>query len=448
MRSLFSRNFLWGVATAAYQVEGAVREGNRGLSIWDTFSHTPGRTYMGHTGDVACNHYHLYLHDIALMSQIGVNAYRFSIAWPRIIPDGSGPTNPAGVDWYSRLVDALLEVGITPVATLYHWDLPQTLEDRGGWRNRETADYFADYAARVVDLLGDRVYLWITLNEPQVVAEAGHLSGIHAPGIRDRQAAITASHVLNLAHAKAVTAMRAINRNNNFKVGITLNLSKVYPADPTNPDDVLSAEFVDARSNGWYLEPVFNKRYPEQVLERYASNFLLPRLDTGDFDILSPPIDFLGINNYTRIVVRAVKPGEPWKCETVRPTGSTYTEMGWEVAPDGLRDILLQVHEKYHPREIMVTENGAAFDDRIDNDGKVNDDKRVEYLRSYIASAAEAIKAGVPLTGYFVWSFLDNFEWQHGYSKRFGIVYVDYRTQRRIIKKSGYWYQKWIASLK
>jgi len=439
----FGKEFLWGAATAAYQIEGGVREGGRGTSIWDTFSHTPGRTRDGATGDVACDHYHLYRQDVALMKELGANAYRFSIAWPRIVPDGVGPTSSVGVDFYSRLVDELLAAGIVPCATLYHWDLPQSLEDRGGWRNRETADRFADYAARVVALLGNRVGCWITLNEPQVVAICGHEIGVHAPGLCDKQAALIVDHVLNLAHGKAIPAMRAADPTGKARMGITLNLARVYPAGQGEADH-RAADLFDARFYRWYLDPTFRKSYPADAVEFYGRDYILPRLDAGDADLLSPPIDFLGVNNYSRHVIRAEN-GDPTRPQQVRQPASVYTTMDWEVAPAGLRDILIQVHRQYGPKQIMVTENGASFEDAPDAAGRVRDEPRVAFLRDYIAAAGEAIEAGVPLAGYFVWSLLDNFEWGQGYSKRFGIVRVDYRTQRRTVKDSGRWYQQWIA---
>lgn len=442
-QSVFPKDFLWGVATAAYQVEGAAREGNRGVSIWDTFSHTPGKTFEGQTGDVACDHYHLFKQDVALMKRLGINAYRFSVAWPRVMPDGVGPVNPAGVDFYSRLIDELLADGITPAVTLYHWDLPQLLEDQGGWRNRQTADRFADYAARVVALLGDRVGLWITLNEPQVVAICGHDYGVHAPGMRDKQATLMVDHVLNLAHGKAIPAMRAADPSRKAKMGITLNLGKVSPASESSADND-AADLFDAMLHRWYLDPTFRKSYPERAVRHYGRNYTLPRLDAGDADILSPAIDFLGVNNYSRHVIRA-KGGDPSCPEQVRQPDSIYTSMDWEVAPSAIGELLIQVHRDYGPKEIMVTENGAAFEDVLSADGQVHDPQRVAFLRDYIAAVGQAKAAGVPLTGYFVWSLLDNFEWALGCSKRFGIVYTDFATQQRIVKDSGLWYKKWIS---
>ena len=434
----FPTHFLWGAATASYQIEGAVREDGRGSSIWDDFAATPGKTYQGHTGEIAADHYHRVEEDVDLMAQLGLGAYRFSIAWPRIVPEGRGTVNQAGLDFYDRLVDTLLAHGIQPFATLYHWDLPSSLQQQGGWVNRATAYAFAEYAEVVASRLGDRVASWITLNEPWCSAYLGYGVGVHAPGLSDRQAAIDAAHHLLLAHGLAVPRMRAVLPAG-APVGITLLLNQIYGADEraeTLRDMQLAYEF----SNGWFLEPIYRARYPEHFFEHLALN--PPPIQAGDLETIAAPLDFLGVNNYSRILIRGAQT-QPLadRCEGVSPIpNSCYTDMGWEIYPHGLRDLLVSVARDYPVGKLYVTENGAAFPDVWDGGETVSDPRRLAYLRDHITACAEAIEQGAPLCGYFVWSLLDNFEWGEGYAKRFGIVYVDYPTQRRIIKESGHWY--------
>jgi beta-glucosidase len=436
----FPPGFLLGAATAAYQIEGGAREGGRGESIWDRFSHTPGKTYQGHTGDVACDHYHRWREDVDLMAELGLQAYRFSIAWPRVMPQGTGPVNPAGLDFYDRLVDALLDRDMQPFITLYHWDLPQALQDVGGWPSRSLVGCFADYAATVVHRLGDRVRRWITFNEPWVFAYVGYLKGRHAPGVRDLAAAIQTTHHTLVAHSKAVDAIRAFS-GRETQVGITLNLNHVEPFTDSEAD-IEAARRYDGYLNRWFLDPLFRGHYPEDMLDLWGDR--APQGEPDDLNRLPDQLDFLGINNYSRSVVSHQDDTPPVYVASHRPEGAQYTEMGWEVYPDGLYELLTRVHRDYSPGSIYITENGAAFADVLQPDGVVDDPDRIEFLRSYTFAAHRALEEGVPLKGYFVWSLLDNFEWAYGYSKRFGIVYVDYSTQARIVKRSGHWYRAMI----
>ena len=430
----FPQDFKWGVATASYQIEGAAHEDGRGESIWDRFSRTPGKVLNGHTGDTACNHYHLYKEDVALMKELGVNSYRFSIAWPRIYPTGKGQVNQRGLDFYKRLVEELLNSGIEPAATLYHWDLPQALEDQGGWLNRDTARYFQDYAQTMFEQLGDAVKLWITLNEPWCSAYLGYGNGVHAPGKSDPNWYLYAAHHLLLAHGLALQAFTSLNLPG--EIGITLNLSPQYPASDS-PQDREAARKADGFQNRWYLDPLFNGFYPQDMPEFLS--VVAAKIQPGDFDLISGDLDFLGINYYSRGVVKADGRGG---YQALPPAGPV-THMGWEVYPRGLYDLLLRLHEDYGPIPLYITENGAAYPDVLEQ-GRVHDPERTAYLEQHFAQAARAIEAGVPLKGYYVWSLLDNFEWAFGYERRFGIVYVDFETQERIVKDSGRWYQSFL----
>jgi beta-glucosidase len=447
----FPPSFLWGVSTSAYQIEGATREDGRGLSIWDQFAATPGTTYQGQTGDIAADHYHRMQDDVALMAELGLSAYRFSIAWPRVLPQGTSTINPPGLDFYDRLIDALLAKGITPLPTLYHWDLPLALHERGGWLNRDTAHAFADYAEIVARRLGDRVDWWITHNEPWCSAFLGYGIGVHAPGIRDPQSACIAAHHLLLSHGLAVPRLRAQLRPT-AQIGIALNLYPIYPADD-RPQTLAAVERADAFANRWFLDPVFRGGYPAGFFE--SMGVAPPPIQDDDLTLISAPIDFLGVNYYSRKVVRApagtevVNPFNPNGFEEIeRLPGASYTSMGvgWEIYPSGLTDMLVRVHREYGPRALVVTENGAAFDDHWDGDGRISDPQRRDYVREHIQALAQALAQGVPLRGYMLWSLLDNFEWAEGYNKRFGVVYVDYATQRRIVKESGRWYASFIAA--
>jgi beta-glucosidase len=439
-RAAFPENFAWGVATSAYQIEGAVTEGGRGPSIWDTFSATPGRTVGGESGESAVDHYHRFRDDVSLMADLGMEAYRFSIAWPRIQPDGSGRLNPEGIDFYSRLVDSLLERGITPWATLYHWDLPQPLEDAGGWPVRDTAYRFAEYAGHVADALGDRVRHLITLNEPWCSAFLGYGSGRHAPGRSDPAAALAASHHLMLGHGLAVPELRS--RVADAQVGITLNLYPVMAAHDGHGTEA-AVRRIDGLSNRWFLDPVLRGEYPKDVVEDVSHLTDLAFVHDGDTELINAPLDFLGVNYYTRHVVGpGAFPGSVAVDFSSR--GLPTTAMGWEVDADGLFDILTRVTRDYGDIPLVMTENGAAFDDALVN-GRVADADRVAFLAAHLDAGARAIEEGVPLQGYFAWSLMDNFEWAEGYAKRFGIVHVDFATQERTVKDSGRWYAAFLA---
>lgn len=436
----FPSGFLWGVATAAYQIEGAVREDGRGESIWDRFSHTPGQTHNGETGDVACDHYHRYEQDFDLLSEMGVQAYRFSIAWPRIFPDGDGPLNQKGLDFYNRLVDALLEREITPVATLYHWDLPQVLQDRGGWANRETADHFTRYAETIFRTLGDRVPFWITHNEPFCSGILGHHLGMHAPGLKDMATAFRAIHHILLSHGQAVRVYRELGLQG--QIGITLNLMPVYPASD-DPVDRGAQRALDGVMNRWFLDAVLKGAYPEDMITMLgALGVPLNFAQQGDAATIAAPLDFLGVNYYTRNVVR-FDPESPTGFTILPPTLPT-TEMDWEVVPHCFTELLCRLKAEYGETPIYITENGAAYRDEVTADGRVMDVERIDYLRSHAAAVHRAIQEGVDIRGYFAWTATDNFEWSFGYSKRFGLIYVDYETQRRILKDSAYFYRNLI----
>lgn len=429
----FPSGFVWGSATAAYQVEGAVHEDGRGESIWDRFAHTPDKIQNGDTGDVACDHYHRAAEDVQIIKSLNLNAYRFSVAWPRIVPDGGTTINQPGIDFYSRLVDQLLAAGITPFLTLYHWDLPQPLEDQGGWLNRATAERFAYFADVMSRALGDRVKRWITLNEPWCSAYLGYVMGIHAPGQRqDIHAGLNATHTLLLGHGKAVAVLRANVRDG--QIGISINPVQAEPAS-TSPEDLMAARRLDGIQTRCYLDPIFRGEYPEDIVE-WAGK-AMPQIAPGDMATIAAPLDLLGINYYNRQVV-AHDPSEdnPSHLKFIRPEGE-YTAMNWEVAPDAFYRLLTRVHRDYHPKAIYITENGAAFTDQLDNSA-VHDPRRIAYLHGYLNAVARAISEGALIKGYFVWSLMDNFEWAYGFSQRFGLVYVDYTDGlRRIVKDSG-----------
>jgi beta-glucosidase len=434
----FPKDFVWGVATSSYQIEGAVNEDGRTPSIWDTFSKTEGKTYQGHTGDVACDHYHRYKEDVEIMKEIGVKAYRFSIAWPRIFPE-EGKYNSKGIDFYKRLVDELLKKDIMPVVTIYHWDLPQwAYEKGGGWLNRDSVKWFAEYATKLYEELGDVIPLWITHNEPWCASILSYGIGEHAPGHKDYREALIAAHHILLSHGEAVKAFREMNIKGS-KVGITLNLTPVYPASEKE-EDKLAAQYADGFSNRWFLDPIFKGNYPQDMMELYSK--IIGEFDfikEGDLETISVPIDFLGVNYYTRSIVKYDEESM-LKAENV-PGPGKRTEMGWEISPESLYDLLKRLDREYTKLSIYITENGAAFKDEVTEDGRVHDDERIEYIKEHLKAAAKFIEEGGNLKGYFVWSLMDNFEWAHGYSKRFGIVYVDYKTQKRILKDSALWYK-------
>jgi beta-glucosidase len=434
----FPPDFLWGAATSAYQIEGAPLADGAGASIWQRFTHTPGRVTNGETGDVACDHYHRYAEDVALMHELRLDAYRFSISWSRILPEGTGRVNERGLDFYRRLVDALLENGIKPMATLYHWDLPAALDDRGGWLNRDIAGWFADYASVVFRALDDRVHLWATLNEPWVVMDGGYLHGVLAPGHRNLFEAPIATHNLLRAHGLAVSSYRAIGGKH--PIGMVVNLEPKYPASQSE-DDLAASARADAYMNRQYLDPLFRGSYPEELPEMFGEAW--PDFPARDFEDIRQPLDFIGINYYSRGVTKADPAGGVERATKVRQPHAMHTEMSWEVFPQGLTDVLVWFRDRYGKLPVYITENGAAFyDSPVAIDGEVNDPLRIHYLGQHIGAVAEAMRRGVDVRGYFVWSLLDNLEWSHGFTKRFGIVHVDFATLKRTPKASARFYRE------
>ncbi len=435
----FPRDFVWGAATASYQIEGAANEDGRGESVWDRFCATPGKVRNGDNGAVACDFYHRYRDDIALMRELGIDAFRFSIAWPRILPNGRGAVNTKGLDFYDRLVDELLGNGLDPYVTLFHWDTPQVLEDQGGWPSRDIVGAFEEYVEAVAERLGDRVNHWITHNEPWVVAWIGYGWGHHAPGRTSDADALATAHHLLLSHGRAVEILRRFSPNS--EVGITLNLDNPYAAS-NDSEDIAATRWVDGLHNRWFLDPIFRGEYPADMLEAWQA--LMPAIEDGDLKTISAPIDFLGVNNYTSPLVGADENGG--RSRILVRSDVDRTDMGWDVVPDGLHDLLVRLHNDYEPRAIYVTENGAAYADVRGHDGTVPDPERETYLSEYVEAAGRAIAKGVPLRGYFAWSLLDNFEWAWGYWKRFGLIYVDYATLERVPKGSFYWYRDFIEA--
>jgi beta-glucosidase len=460
MARTFPEGFVWGSATASYQIEGAVHEDGRGPSIWDTYSHTPGRTLNGDTGDVAVDHYHRWEEDLGHVSALGLDAYRFSIAWPRVQPGGSGAFNQAGIDFYSRLVDGLLERGVRPVATLYHWDLPQELEDAGGWPVRETALRFEAYASGIVAALGDRVQTWTTLNEPWCSAYLGYASGVHAPGRTEPASALAAAHHLNLAHGLAGRVVRDLAPA--AELSVTLNLHVIRPASDSE-EDLDAVRRIDAVANRVFLGPMLEGAYPADLRADTAEVTDWSFVHEGDEKRIAVPIDVLGVNYYSTTLVRTgdgVSPRpdadghglsmhSPWVgspgVDFVQQPGP-YTAMGWNIDPTGLSELLLRLHRDYPGQPTMITENGAAFDDVVSADGAIHDERRVDYLYRHIDAVGIAMDAGADVRGYFVWSLLDNFEWGYGYDRRFGIIRVDYDTLVRTWKDSAHWYQRLAAT--
>jgi beta-glucosidase len=465
-RLTFPDGFVWGSATAAFQIEGAAAEDGRTPSIWDTFARTPGKVHGGDTGDVACDHYHRMKEDLDLMASLGLQAYRFSVSWSRVLPDGGSVVNDAGLDFYQRLVDGLLERHITPLMTLYHWDLPQALEDRGGWLARGTADRFAELAEVMGRALGDRVSTITTLNEPFCSAFLGYASGVHAPGATDNASALTAAHHLNLAHGRAVSALRAVVPGTS-ELAVTLNLAHVRPASDS-PEDRAAAEHVDQIANRIFLDPILRGHYPERLVAdtRHLTDWSF--VHDGDLAEISAPIDVLGVNYYAPALVAAptdelrATAGRRWVNDPSQsdagpspwpgtdlaysvPQPGPYTDMGWPIAAHTLTELLVDVRREYPGVPLVITENGCACADTRSADGEVHDPDRISYLAQHVTAVHRAIEAGVDVRGYYVWSLLDNFEWAWGYSKRFGIIYVDYRTQERVPKDSAHWFSGVIA---
>jgi len=433
----FPRDFVWGAATAAYQIEGATTEDGRGESIWDRFCRTPGKVANGESGERACEHYFRWQEDLELMSALGLQAYRFSISWPRIQPDGRGPANRKGMDFYRRLVEGLLEREIAPLVTMYHWDLPQRLQDRGGWASREVVDRFADYAELLFDGLGDIVDSWVTHNEPWVTAFLGYAYGTKAPGLRDWEAALAAAHHVLLSHGRAVTAFRDGNRAG--RIGITLDLTHVY-GEPE------AGRRLDGHRNRWFLDPLLRGGYPADMVDLYEERIgPLDFVVDGDLEEIAVPIDFLGVNFYQPAIVRARDDDGPVGVEEI-PDDGARTAMGWRVQPDSLTDLLVRLKRDYGDIPLLITENGASYDDPpLDGGEVVEDPRRLEYVRDHVAAVERALAAGVDVRGYYVWSLFDNFEWEHGYSSRFGIVSVDFQSQKRTPKRSALWYRDLIS---
>ena len=437
----FPQDFVWGTATAAYQIEGACDRDGRGESIWDRYCRTPGKILDGCSGADGCDHYDHYEEDIALMEELHIQAYRFSIAWTRIYPEGHGRINEAGVKFYQNLVKCLKAHGISPVVTLYHWDLPQKLQDIGGWTNPLTVDYFVEYAKTVFEMLGDDVDLWITFNEPYCTSFVGNWVGRHAPGLRDYETAVLVAHHLLLAHGRTVQEFRKMQLTG--KIGITINMDYCYPATGKR-DDIEAAERMQLAHNQWFTDPIFRGSYPEKIVALYREQGVMPEIPQSEMDDIFQPIDFLGLNNYYSLKIS--------KDESVYPLGikdefygPDRTQMNWGVNPEGIHDLLTQIRKNYGDIPIYITENGAAYPDVVSDDGSIDDEERRSYLERYLRSVYRAIGDGVPVKGYFQWSFMYNFEWAHGYTKRFGMVYVDYVTKKRTVKKSGRWYAGVIA---
>jgi beta-glucosidase len=449
----FPKDFNWGVATSSYQIEGAAFEDGRGESIWDRFCATPGKVANSEDGLTACDHYHRYAEDIQIMKQLGVSTYRFSIAWPRLFPKGDEVREERGFDFYSRLIDELLANGITPMPTLYHWDLPQPLQDKGGWANRDTVGAFAKYAAAAVEAFGDRVQKWLTLNEPWCVTWLGYMNGVHAPGVQNLDHALAAAHHTALAHAEASRAMRAVRSD--LKIGLALNMTNYRLEDENDASLVELGDLMDAQLNRWWIDAFLNGTYPKVLMdfhEQRLSNIIQP----GDLDKLKVQTDFMGVNYYSDSFIGLPRETDKPLIEEGlfpfphRMNGSApapYTDMGWPVTPQGLEDLLLRIARDWSEIEdIAITENGAAYDEEPDANGVVNDARRVEYLESHLAAAGRAIQKGAPLKSYYAWSLMDNFEWAEGYNKRFGLVHVDFKTLKRTIKNSGKAYSRIIGA--
>jgi beta-glucosidase len=427
--------FVWGVATSSYQIEGAANEDGRGKSIWDTFCKVPGKVANFDNGDIACDHYHRYKEDLDLMKWMGVKAYRFSVAWPRVIPDGVGRVNEMGLDFYDRLIDSLLEREIAPWLTMYHWDLPEALQLRGGWNNREVVEWFGEYAEVLTSRFGDRVKNWMTLNEPLCSAWLGHLYGDMAPGIKDLQTALNVSHHLLMSHGLACQVIRSNVSEAN--VGIVINVTPAVPATDSQ-EDSNAAQLADGFDNRWFLDPVFGRTYPADVIDTLGAS---PEIHSGDMKLIAQDLDFLGVNFYFRQTVAADQNSKPLPIRSVNRENVKRTAMNWEVHPQAFEEILLRISKEYSPKAIYITENGSAWNDEVIN-GEIIDDERIDYLARHLDVMRSAKNQGAPILGYFAWSFLDNFEWAYGYEKRFGLIYVDYKTQKRTPKKSAFFYRQ------
>lgn len=454
---IFPEDFLWGSATASYQIEGAATEDGRGPSIWDTFSKTPGKVVNGDTGDVACDHYHRFADDIKIIKDLGLNAYRFSIAWPRLFPQARGQRNEAGFKFYNDLIDEIVAAGIEPIVTLYHWDLPQYLEDRGGWESREAVAAFKEYTQACVQAFGDRVHTWVTLNEPWCSTWLGYQIGVHAPGRKDLAASVASAHHTALAHAEATRVIKSIDPS--AQVGITLNMTNYVIDGASSPEVNELKDLMDAHLNRWWIQAFLTGSYPSNVVKVYGKLLDDVMLENDSTLLLAAP-DFLGINYYSDSFLALPRDEDgpvgatgpfPFdiRASTQLPTRylDSLTDMGWPVTPEGLGDLLIRVHNDWPEiPKLYITENGAAYDEGPDENGNVNDLRRVAYLTNHLTSVARALDSGVPVAGYFAWSLLDNFEWAEGYAKRFGIVYIDFATQERILKRSAFEYRQFAIS--
>ena len=427
--------FIWGVATSSYQIEGAANEDGRGQSIWDTFCKVPGKVANFDNGDIACDHYHRFKEDLDLMKWMGVKAYRFSVAWPRVIPDGVGRVNEMGLDFYDRLIDSSLEREIAPWLTMYHWDLPEALQLRGGWNNREVVEWFGEYGEVLTSRFGDRVKNWMTLNEPLCSAWLGHLYGDMAPGIKDLQTALNVSHNLLMSHGLACQVIRSNVSEAN--VGIVINVTPAVPATDSQVDSN-AAQLADGFDNRWFLDPVFGRTYPADVIDALGAS---PEIHSGDMKLIAQDLDFLGVNFYFRQTVAADQNSKPLPIRSVNRENVKRTAMNWEVHPQAFEEILIRISKEYSPKAIYITENGSAWNDEVIN-GEIIDDERIDYLVRHLDAMRSARNQGAPILGYFAWSFLDNFEWAYGYEKRFGLIYVDYKTQTRTPKKSALFYRQ------
>jgi beta-glucosidase len=439
---LFPNNFLWGAATASYQIEGAWKEDGRGESIWDRFSHTPGKTAAGDTGDIACDHYHRWREDIDLMGELGLTAYRFSISWSRVLPEGFGNSNQKGLDFYSHMVDNLLDKNIIPFITLYHWDLPQSIHDAGSWLNRRTIDWFTEYSCLMYRTLGDRVKYWVTFNEPQVFSNLGFAEGTHAPGVKDKATSLQVFHNILVAHGDAVGAGRSIVPDGKFSIVPALIMA--YPASPDKPEDQAAADESWMYTNSYQLDPLFHGKYPEKALEEMRNDAIAPNIYNGDMERIQQPLDFIGINHYFSFFFTYDSHGNVQKANSdVIPA---WSDLHWPIYPQGLTDLLVRVKNDYGSIPVIITENGISLNDTVSPDGTVHDPRRISFINGFLEAAHNAITLGVDLRGYFYWSLMDNFEWAQGYAPRFGITYVDYATKRRIIKESGYAYRQIITT--
>lgn len=437
-------DFLWGVSTSAYQIEGGWKDDNKGISIWDTFLNNKKNNHSGDNGNIACDHYNKIEEDINTLKSLGINSYRFSFSWPRIIPKGTGDINKKGLEFYKKLLSLLKDNNIKPVATIYHWDLPQALEDIGGWNNRDIIDYFVNYSKILFENFGQDIYIWITQNEPRVTAYRGYGSDTMAPGLNDQTIVSNVAHNLLLSHGKTVQLYRKMGLLG--KIGISLNLKPVYPKDENNSNDIFVANELNKFKNDFFIDPIIFGKYPEISNKYFLENIGYPKIEDGDMKIISSPIDFLGINYYSRDLVYFVDDNK-WNYKNFHPEDSKYTDLNWEVYPKGIEDILLNINKKNKDIPIYITENGACYNDILEID-HVDDEERFNYIKSHIEHVYKAIDRGVNVKGYFLWSFMDNLEWSFGFSKRFGLVYVDFQTQKRYLKKSAHLFKKLIKNIK